>query len=506
MPSRQEVFILEESMRSIYLDFYPEELYQMIHELVRIAYPDSYIMRSDDQEFDMHIQLHAAQEENGVKLTGMIARGDKKTSRQELAVIEGEPWKSELRKAARSFVYRLLCEHEGRNINPYGVLTGVRPLKPVHRLLDEGYEGKNLVEQLEKEYLIEHSKAELLAGIGSFNHSYLPSKEEARRKVSVYVGIPFCPSKCYYCSFPGAVLRNYEKDIPPFMDALCREINAIGDCIHELGLTVQSVYIGGGTPTVLQENEIKSLFAALDHNLLDEDTGEITVEAGRPDTLHRHTFGLLKELGVDRICINPQTMNDATLERIGRNHNSQAIHEAMQMARDSGISAINMDLILGLPGEGMADFLHTLKEVQGLRPENITVHSLAVKRGSRLAEEEGTSGVFDQINDVRKAVEEFRTLLGQQGYQPYYLYRQKYMKANVENTGYALPAYVSVYNVQVMEERQTILGLGGGASSKFIHPADWSLTAFHNPKDPFSYCQSIDRLIQAKVDKLRALN
>jgi len=217
-------------------------------------------------------------------------------------------------------------------------------------------------------------------------------------------------------------------------------------------------------------------------------------------------LNLLKQAGVDRVCINPQTMNDDTLRLIGRSHDSTSVDQAVGWARSAGIKHINMDLIVGLPGEHAKHWKTTAAKVLKLQPDNITVHTLAVKRGSTMAEIEGKTKIFDHVNEVEQGVKYFGQVLTEHGYSPYYLYRQKYMQASMENLGYAHTDSFCIYNIQMIEERQTIIALGGGASSKFVNTADWSLTSFHNPKDPKSYIQSLNRLIARKVDKLRALN
>ncbi len=243
----------------------------------------------------------------------------------------------------------------------------------------------------------------------------------------------------------------------------------------------------------------------LQEKFISHATKEITIEAGRPDTLSPHKLAFFKRAGVNRICINPQTMQDATLKLIGRCHQASDIKRAVEWAREAGIENINMDLIVGLPGEDLPANIVTGQEILALKPENITVHSLAVKKGSRLAELEGKSGVSQRVEEAKAGIEYFWLAFAQHGYLPYYMYRQKYMKASLENTAYSLPGHFCRYNIQVMEERQTILGLGGAASSKFVNP-DWTLTNLHNPKDPLSYCQKVDALLASKVDKLRALN
>jgi oxygen-independent coproporphyrinogen-3 oxidase len=273
-----------------------------------------------------------------------------------------------------------------------------------------------------------------------------------------------------------------------------------------LNLEVENIYWGGGTPSILRQTDLESLFGLLKERYILSADVEITMEAGRPDTLSREKLALFKQLGVNRICINPQTMQAATLKLIGREHSLDDIHNAVQWVREAGIPNLNMDLIIGLPGEGLTEYKSTIKQILALQPENITVHSLAVKKGSLLAGAEGKSQLDQQVGEVQTGLKYIGGILQEKAYLPYYLYRQKYMKANVENTGYSLAGHFCNYNIQVMEERQTIIGLGGGASSKFVSPSDWSLTNLHHPKDPHAYIQRLPDLLARKVDKLKALN
>ncbi|MGE5405502.1 MAG: coproporphyrinogen dehydrogenase HemZ, partial [Candidatus Saccharibacteria bacterium] len=266
---------------------------------------------------------------------------------------------------------------------------------------------------------------------------------------------------------------------------------------------VESVYIGGGTPTVLSVEQWDGLFDKLHKLCVTSSTKEITVEAGRPDTLDESVLRVLREGGVARVCINPQTMNQSTLDLIGREHGVKQIRDAFDIARKVGFPSINMDLIVGLPGEGETEFINSLQEVMEMEPEGVTVHALARKRGSRWDVE----GVFASADaeEVQRSIEKAFSMLGEGGYVPYYLYRQKYMAGNVENLGYSKPGSFCLYNVQVIEERQTIIGLGGGASSKFVNPGDWTLSSMYHPKDPASYLKSLETLVSRQVDMLRAL-
>jgi oxygen-independent coproporphyrinogen-3 oxidase len=490
------------------LDLQPPELYKQLHELIRLSFPDYEIQLSCLDSADINMEIRRSESGDRVFFTASLKTEQLLTKdSQEYQLDSDESLRSkQLARFARIFIYHLLCQHTGKNINPYGILTGVRPLKLVHQWLDQGNSIKQVLARLENDYLVEAGKARRLADVALNNRPYLHSRQEARRKISLYIGIPFCPSRCYYCSFPGAILNNYELEIEPFLAALKREIEGLGECIKQLHLEVENIYWGGGTPSILKEDDLESLFQLLKEQYISAATGEITVEAGRPDTLSRDKLQLLKGLGVNRVCINPQTMQAATLKRIGRHHSLDDIYNAVQWVRDAGIENLNMDMIIGLPGEGLAEYKSSTQQILALRPENITVHSLAVKKGSRLDGMEGKSQLGYRVGEVKAGIQHIDEILTENAYLPYYLYRQKYMKANVENTGYSLADHFCNYNIQVMEERQTIIGLGGAASSKFVNAADWHLTHLHNPKEPNAYCQRLTDLLARKVDKLKALN
>lgn len=490
------------------LDLQPQELYSAVHELIRMVFPEHEVRIGEQDAADAWVVLQCEQIEQKIIFSGEIKADGLLTKDQQVYELNTDDHEYEKKRTrlAKVFIYELLCRHRGENINPYGILTGVRPVKIVHRQMDEGYTAEQIAADLQSEYLMEEVKARHLTEIAFNNRPYLHAGAEAKRKISVYIGIPYCPSRCYYCSFPGAILMPNDPGLGEFLQALRREMEGIGDCINDLGLFVENIYIGGGTPSVLAEAELEELFGLLKQKYVSSATKEITIEAGRPDTLTPAKLNLFKKAGVNRICINPQTMQDATLKLIGRHHEAADIKRSVQWAREAGIENINMDLIVGLPGEGLQENISTCQEILELHPENISVHSLAVKKGSRLAESEGKSGVLQRVEEVKAGIDYFWNVLKANGYLPYYMYRQKYMKASLENTAYALPGHFCSYNIQVMEERQTILGLGGSAGSKFVNPRDWTLTNLHNPKDPQSYCRRADVLIASKIDKLRALN
>lgn len=484
----------------------PASLYDAVHELIRMAYPGCEISRDSEAAADMRIHLDLDIKDHKALVQGRCNMGQHQEERQETYDLGPEPTLNQAKRHVRIFIFDWLCDLTGKGINNYGILTGMRPVKLVHRLLDQDFTSDQMVGILKEDYRLQEDKAQLLAEIACRNRPYLLDGDQAKRLISLYIGVPYCPTRCYYCSFPGAVLHSYETEIKPFFQSLLQEMHAMADYLHQAGLRVQTIYVGGGTPTVLSAPDLQRLFEALHQDYISSDTAEITVEAGRPDTLDREKFQVLQNSGVNRICINPQTMNDVTLSTIGRNHNAKGVVQAVQWAREAGIPKINMDLIVGLPGEGLKEYTYTAEQIMKIRPDNVTVHTLAVKRGSSMAEKEEKGANQDRVQLVAQGVDLFAAMLRQEGYRPYYLYRQKYMRASMENVGYALPDAMCLYNIQMIEERQTIIGLGGGAASKFIDVSAGVLQSFYNPKNPQAYCESLPRLIQRKVDKLRVLN
>ncbi|MDR1160341.1 MAG: coproporphyrinogen dehydrogenase HemZ [Syntrophomonadaceae bacterium] len=494
-------------MMIITLRLEPPGLYGYVHELIRLAFPTAELIQGSSGEGDVHIFLLQNESDFEIVTNGSIMREGVFFDHQEVTPshTDIQEHKKNLKRAAAICVYRLLQSCSADEINPYGILTGMRPLKLVHKIWDR-YENLTLAAQmLKQDYLIREDKVGLLLEIAGHSRHLLLQTSANFKKIGIYIGVPYCPSRCYYCSFPGAVLSDYDKEIIPFLNALEYEIEVLGSAFQAGGFSVSAVYVGGGTPTVLKLEHIQKLFNSLHKHMVLEPEAEITVEAGRPDTLSLEKLQILKDYGVTRICVNPQTSDDATLHRIGRRHSWRQIVETWQMIRAVGIDHINMDMILGLPGETFQQNQKTIQDLLRLKPDNITVHSLAVKKGSDLALTEGKSEVNKQKHEIIQTQSYINDLLASHGYQPYYLYRQKYAKGHSENIGYGLPGSFCLYNIMVIEERQTILGLGGGAASKFINPASQRLTSVYNPKNPADYLANHLELTNRKVDNLKAL-
>ena len=389
------------------------------------------------------------------------------------------------------------------DLKPWGRLTGVRPTKIAHRRLDLGEHPTDIQEFLRTGYGVSVEKAALLTEVAAANRFLVPTPDTAQlesRRVSLYLGIPYCVSRCVYCSFPSALLPAAEGQIVCLLEAIGQDIQAVVKLLRTCGITAQSLYIGGGTPTCLPGAYFNKLLdwlvAAFDIAAMKE----FTVEAGRPDSISREKLEWMKQAGVTRVSINPQSMNQATLDRIGRRHSAGEISSAMLLAREAGFQFVNMDLIAGLPGETAGDVEASLTRVLALAPENITVHTLALKRGAQL-HESAQMADLPSPSTVRAMVSDTAARIRTNGFAPYYLYRQKNSPGDLENVGYAKAGSICVYNVDMIEERRTIIGMGPASASKAVVAGDWRLTSCHFPKDIPTYIKRIHDLT-AKRDAL----
>ncbi|OGX61771.1 MAG: coproporphyrinogen III oxidase, partial [Paenibacillus sp. RIFOXYA1_FULL_44_5] len=370
---------------------------------------------------------------------------------------------------------------------PWGTLTGIRPTKLMHQLKQQSARAQN-IQRLQDDYLLSEEKAELLAEIVDRQLQVIPDLYELKQEVSIYIGIPFCPTKCAYCTFPAYDIRKEGKSVNHFLAGLHYEIEAVGRWLKAKNLGITSIYWGGGTPTSIAAEEMDSLFQTLYAHFPHMDrVRELTVEAGRPDTITSDKIKVMQKWKVDRISINPQSFTQQTLDTIGRDHTVTETLEKFALAREMGMKNINMDLIIGLPDEGMEEYKHSLEQTARLLPESLTVHTLSFKRASKMTRDREEYEVAE-TNEIREMIRLTGEWTKAHHYQPYYLYRQKNILGNQENVGYSLPGKESIYNILMMEEKQTIIGLGCGAVSKLIFSAedkqDQSIERFPNPKDP----------------------
>ena len=395
----------------------------------------------------------------------------------------------------KRILYKLLSQKTGQTLN-WGILTGVKPLKLYSSLVDEHGESEAKM-ILKDDYYVSGDSIDLLTK--TYETQQRTVSAPLPKSVSIYLGIPFCPSRCAYCSFTSNV--GTEDAIKAYLKALHKEILYVAKSMKRTGLRAESIYLGGGTPTTLSPSEIDALLAIIRNNIPCLDDFEFTVEAGRPDTLTKERCRILEDYKVDRISINPQSMNPESLARIGRNHNDTQIIKAFYLARENGNFTINADIIAGLPDEDVNNFSNTVQKMLELMPENLTIHTLSIKKGSELRElsaelcynskglvSEMLSGICEHLNDY--------------GYKPYYLYRQKHMLDNLENVGYALPGTECIYNIRIMEEKQTVIALGAGASTKVFFPSENRIERVFNVSNYEMYIDRIDEMIRRKEEGL----
>jgi len=389
-------------------------------------------------------------------------------------------------------VYEDLCDYTGRTL-PWGNLTGIRPTKLTMGMLAEGMCDEEIIAQMKATHAVSDEKAQLSLDIAKREKKILESIHY-RDGYSLYIGIPFCPTTCLYCSFTSYPIAMWRKRIGDYLHALFREIDFIAQEYREKIL--DAVYIGGGTPTTLEPDELDRLLSHIREKLDFSHVTEFTAEAGRADSITREKLEVLRKYGVTRVSVNPQTMKDETLKVIGRQHTVEQVKEAFLLAREVGFDNINMDIILGLPGELEEDVEGTIDEIKKLNPDSLTVHSLAVKRASRLSQWIAENGI-SSLKNTDSTMEIARKGAKQLGMEPYYLYRQKNMSGNFENVGYAKEGKYGIYNILIMEEKQTIVALGAGSISKRVYP-DGRIERCENVKDVALYIEKIDEMIERK--------
>ena len=393
----------------------------------------------------------------------------------------------------KQVLYKLLSQATGQTL-PWGNLTGIRPTKIAMGLIESGMSNAQAAEYMRNTYFTSNEKTALAITIANRERELLKDIDY-ENGYSLYVGIPFCPSICLYCSFSSSPLERWRDQVDAYLDALLKELDFIAEAMKDKVL--DTIYIGGGTPTTLEPYQIRRLLSHISEKFPVEQVKEYTVEAGRPDSITREKLQALREFPVTRISVNPQTMNQATLDLIGRKHTVEDTRHAFALARECGFDNINMDLIVGLPREQKEDVQRTLEEVKKLDPDSLTVHSLAVKRAARLnmfKDQYQEMGFINNQEIMNLAMEYAHDC--QMG--PYYLYRQKNMCGNLENIGYAKVDKAGIYNILIMEEKQSILAAGAGASTKFVFQNGERIERAENVKDVANYISRIDEMIERK--------
>lgn len=402
------------------------------------------------------------------------------------------------KNALKEKLYELLSQKTGRKL-PWGTLTGIRPTKIPMKLLKEGKSHGEIASYMKQTYLASDEKIKLATEIAERERALL-SRIDYENGYSLYVGIPFCPSTCLYCSFTSYPLASWKEKVDTYLDALEKELDYVAETFA--GNTLNSVYIGGGTPTTLEPGQLDHLIGKIRERFDLSHCLEFTVEAGRPDSITKEKLAALRDNGISRISINPQTMKQETLDIIGRHHTVEQTIESFALARRLGFDNINMDLIMGLPEEDLEDVRHTMEELTKLDPDNITIHSLAIKRAARLNIYKDRYEKMQMVN-TKEHMDLCALYCSRMGLSPYYLYRQKGMAGNMENVGYAKPGKAGVYNILIMEEVQTIVACGAGSSTKRV----WTtpnpdgthrIERCENVKDVQQYIDRIDEMIARK--------
>ena len=374
----------------------------------------------------------------------------------------------------------------------WGVLTGIRPVKLAMQLHDMGLSEEEIRKKLKEERLVSDEKLDLL--LTTMEHELEIRASSRPNSVSLYISIPFCPSRCSYCTFTSHSVEKAAKLIPQYVELLCGELKDIAVLIDEIGLHLETVYMGGGTPTVLTAKQLDRVLSTVNESFDMTGVRELTVEAGRPDTITAEKLAVLKKNGVGRISINPQTMDDEVLAAIGRKHTAEDVKNAFALAKTFGFDSINMDLISGLPGDNMEKFRKTIAEVIAMNPDNITLHTLTVKHGANLAPmaQSVFAATADAMNEY--AYGEF----AKAGYFPYYLYRQKGTVDNLENVGFCKPGKEGTYNIFIMDETHTVLSAGAGGVTKMKAPYDKKIERIFNFKYPYEYIERFELMNERK--------
>lgn len=423
---------------------------------------------------------------NGSVVVGLLPEETKKS-----VDYEG---RKQLKRDVKRQVYMALSKFTGKEM-PWGILTGIRPAKIVHELLENRFNEAEIKRKLTHYYKVSEQKVNLVCDVAVTEREILDMSKPDM--ISLYIGIPFCRTRCLYCSFTSNPVAQYAHMVKEYLKSLKNEITGVADIIKNHAYKIQSIYIGGGTPTSLNSEDLGDLLEYIEQSFDLSCLQEYTLEGGRPDSLDGEKLETVKKSRADRISINPQTMNDDTLRLIGRSHTAEETVDAFRLARQIGFDNINMDIIVGLPGEDINKFEETLKRIKELGPDSLTVHTLAIKRASRLNEEKKKYRIASEV-EAAMMIDTAAAYAYSMGLHPYYLYRQKNIVGNLENVGYCRPGTESIYNIQIMEEKQTIIALGAGGITKAVFRDENRIERAFNVKSVEEYVRRVDEMIERK--------
>lgn len=457
--------------------------------IIRVFFPFEDLTETENRSREA---VSVRTEENGeAKLSAYVKLGSREASAEKSIPVNSADYERECERILAEVLFFSLSELTGY-VPDWGILTGVRPSKLMRKLSDSKGEAE-AKRYFTKELLVKPEKAELASNVAKAEADAIALTK--KDSCSLYAAIPFCPTRCSYCSFVSHSIASAKKLIPDYADKLCRELLINAGIVNGLGLNAETLYIGGGTPTSLTASQLEKITAAAAENTDVTKLREYTVEAGRPDTIDKDKLHVLKNAGVSRISVNPQSFSDKVLDAIGRNHGVREIYEAFALARDAGFENINMDLIAGLPADSVEGFVGSVREAIRLSPENITIHTLALKRSSTLVTEREQDSV---CADTSKMLKRAGALLYEAGYYPYYMYRQSKSVGNLENVGWSKKGFEGLYNIYMMEEVHSVFAAGAGAVSKLCAP-DGYIERIFNFKYPYEYINRFDELITRKA-------
>lgn len=472
-----------------------------IHSLVKAFFPSENVsVGTEEKPFSEEISFHIVTDylKDTIEIRFYKKKGEAPFLNDSVSVDFSD--RKETKNRLKRLLYQMLSEYTGEKL-PWGDLTGIRPTKIPMSLLEQGKSEAEIETYMKETYFASEEKIKLSINIAKKELKLL-QKLDYENGYSLYIGIPFCPSTCLYCSFTSYPLGMWREQTDAYLDALEKEIDFTAERFKDKKLN--TVYIGGGTPTTLEPRQLERLIRKIKSSFNLSHCLEFTVEAGRPDSITEEKLLVLREEGISRISINPQTMNDETLKIIGRHHTVAQTIESFRLARKLGFDNINMDLILGLPNETINDVERTMKIIKELAPDNLTVHSLALKRAARLNmfREEYQDLTFENTWETVALAADYAA---QMGLEPYYLYRQKNMAGNFENVGYAAAGKAGVYNILIMEEKQTIMALGAGATTKFVFDGGKRMERVENVKDVSNYLSRTEEMIEKKIRKMEEI-
>lgn len=469
-----------------------------VFELVRVFFPSMTINILREQRGSFHgLFLESIYDEESQTALAILTESKEELAREMVSIEQFNCLnllKNPEVKLIKSAIYKVLSGYTGK-ILPWGIMTGIRPVKVAHSIIEKGISHEDGIKCLTELFKVSENNANIMYDIADRQSKYLVFDEKS---FSLYVNIPFCPSRCIYCSFPTVIYDRYKDFVGEYVDKLLEEIELTKDLME--GKKLSTVYIGGGTPSSIPVKELQRIIQKIKEVFGEPKTGEFTVECGRADTISTPLIRMLVENGVNRISINPQSLVDDTLTRIGRNHSEKDVFEAYNLSRRLGMQIINMDLIIGLPGEDEEDVKNTLKKLEKMDPENLTIHTLSVKKGSDLNKKGDI--ILEDSNVVRNMLDITQAYAVESDYYPYYLYRQKNILGNFENIGYSKFGFECIYNIISMEEAQTIVGVGMGAVSKFYFPEEDRIERIANFKSVEEYVNRFYEQIRRKESVL----